>query len=224
MVSFACEVMIHCGIKKIPTAHIMKRWTRDVRDYEYPAEVCPSATENLGQSLLYANALDAVKSTDNNKKAAQILNRYLNIARKEIDALDGPNPCQFTTSGGNTTVGYISGTNTEAETEWQSEYDSDGQPLVRNMYGASRSSAYMSDANINNIQTPVVPTETGRKRETMIKPLFERKQKARKNYTGSPLMYANNEDEGHLYNMCIGNDMVGKNNQVKKPKKTRKEQ
>jgi hypothetical protein len=70
--------MIHHGVKKIPQAHIMKRWTRDARDYQYPNDVCTSAGEQLGQSLLYANALDVVKSIEKDPKAGKILARHLN--------------------------------------------------------------------------------------------------------------------------------------------------
>lgn len=61
------KVMIHRGVNEIPEAHIMKRWTRNARDYEYPNEVCTTAGEQLGQSLLFANALDVVKSTERPK-------------------------------------------------------------------------------------------------------------------------------------------------------------
>lgn len=80
--------MITNGVKKIPEAHIMKRWTRNAHDFEYPDEVCTSAGEQLGQNLLYANALEVVKSTDKNPKAGEILMRYLNMARKEIDGIE----------------------------------------------------------------------------------------------------------------------------------------
>ena len=43
--------------------------------------------EQLGQNLLYANALEVVKSTDKNPKAAEILMRYLHMAKKEIDGI-----------------------------------------------------------------------------------------------------------------------------------------
>lgn len=62
----------------------MKRWTRNARDFEYPDEICTSAGEQLGQNLLYAHALEVVKSTDKDPGAGQILIRHINMARKEI--------------------------------------------------------------------------------------------------------------------------------------------
>lgn len=43
LIDFVFKVMIRRGVKKIPQAHIMKRWTRDARDYQYPNELCTSA-------------------------------------------------------------------------------------------------------------------------------------------------------------------------------------
>lgn len=180
--------MIACGVKEIPKAHIMKRWTRDARDYEYPDEVCTSAGEQLGQSLLYANALDVVKSTEKAPKAGQILTKYLNLARKEIERLESDNCTMISASDGINENAYMSGTANEQESVDQSSYDSDGQPVQRNVYGAAGSSAYMSDADINNIQAPELPQQLGRLRETRYKPLFERKRKGRKRYRASPVI------------------------------------
>lgn len=190
--------MIDLGIKKIPDGHIMKRWTRNARDYQYPDDVCTSAGEQLGQSLLYANALDAVKSTDQNPKAGEILTRYLNMARKEIEGLQNETDSQIQTSDGNTTTGYISASGNESKNEEQQDYDSDGSPVVRNIYGASGSSAYMSDADINNIKAPFVPQKSGRQREKRFKPLFERKRKGRKRYTANPMSWGNIQEEANL--------------------------
>lgn len=78
----------------------MKRWTRDARDYEYPNEVCSSVGQQLGQSLLFANALDVVNSTEKGPKAGEILTRHLNMARKEIEELENETCKQLYTSDG----------------------------------------------------------------------------------------------------------------------------
>lgn len=197
--------MIHNGVKKIPQAHIMKRWTRDARDYDYPDEVATSAGQQLGQTLLYANALDVVKSTEKSQEAGQILTKYLNIARKEIEGLDNDISTNISASEGDTTNGYMSATATETENEDQSGYDSDGNPVTKNVYGAAGSSAYMSDADVNNIQAPEVPKESGRRREKRYKPVFERKRKGRKRYTACPMIFENSELHVTKENTSFGN-------------------
>lgn len=174
--------MITNGVKKIPEAHIMKRWTRNAHDFEYPDEVCTSAGEQLGQNLLYANALEVVKSTDKNPKAGEILMRYLNMARKEIDGIETEKLSNMPVSNGSTSEGETTGIVSETEGIDQLGYEPNAQRIVTNTYGASGSSAYMSDADIQNIQAPLVPKQTGRRRETWFKPLFERKRKGRKRY------------------------------------------
>lgn len=163
----------------------MKWWTRNDCDYQYPNDVCTTAGEQLGQSLLYANALDVVKSTQRNKKAREILNRHLNMARKEIDGLDTNICSEVRTSDGNMTLGYISGSATELD---NSGYDSDGNPVVRNKYGAAGSSAYMSDVDVSKIQAPIITPKSRRKKEKRYKPLFERSRNSKKRYTGFPVI------------------------------------
>lgn len=180
----------------------MKRWTRDARDYEYNCEVATSTGQQIGQSLLYANALDVVKSTDKDLKAGEILTRHLNLARKEIQALKSAADKQIITSDEDITAA----SSNEEDNSHLSAYDSDGQPVVRNVYGASGSSAYMSDVDLNQIRAPLVPTETGRRRETRFKPVFERKRKGRKRYTAGPILCENCGEEGHVSSLCIGNE------------------
>lgn len=65
--------------------------------------------EQLGQSLLFANALDVVKSTDKDPKAGQILTMYLNMAKKDIEALGNERYNQDSATDGNTTRGMKKG-------------------------------------------------------------------------------------------------------------------
>lgn len=161
----------------------------------------------MGQSLLYANALDVVKSTQMHPKAGEILNRHLTMGRKEIDGLNCEISSQMYGSDGNTTTGYISGSATETEKLDQVSitvgYDSDGHPVVRNSYVAAGSSAYMSDADVSNIKAPLITAEVGRKREKRYKPMFERSRKGRKRYTGTPIIHEAYDSGGELGNSMI---------------------
>jgi hypothetical protein len=213
--------MIDCGLNKIPEGHILKRWTRNARDYQYPDDVCTIAGEQLGQSLLFANALDVVKSTVKNPKAGEILTRHLNIARKEIEVLETTNEANNSLSDGNGTAGYVSASGTETGNGNLEDYDSGGIQVVTNKYGASGSSAYMSDADINRIKAPFVPKENGRKREKRFKPVFERKRKSRKRYTAKPMISEDSHEEGYLENLCIANDMEKSERVTKTGKKKR---
>lgn len=70
------------------------------------------------------------------------------------------------------------GSGTEAQNVDQDGYDSDGLEAVTKRYGASGSSAYMSD-DIYSILAPLVSLEMGHRTEKCFKPLFERKRKSR---------------------------------------------
>lgn len=107
------------------------------------------------------------------------------MARKEIDGLDTNICSEVRTSDGNMTLGYISGSATELD---NSGYDSDGNPVVRNKYGAAGSSAYMSDVDVSKIQAPIITPKSRRKKEKRYKPLFERSQNSKKRYTGFPVI------------------------------------
>lgn len=213
--------MIHCGVKKIPEAHIMKRWTRSARHFEYPDDTCTSDGEQLGQSLLFINVLEVVRSTDKDPKAGEILMRYLNMARKEIDGLHSEKNNSICSSDGYSSAGYTSAT--AAEDGDQSGYDSDGKRIVRNMYGAVGSSAYMSDCDIQNIQAPMVPEQVGRRREKRFLPLFKRKRKSKKRYMASPTFCENCNQEGHICNTCNGSSS-SKSKKVRMKKKSARTQ
>lgn len=168
--------------------------------------------------MLFANALDVVKSTNKNPKAGEILTRHLNMARKEIEGLETANVDVISPSEGNATAGYMSASGTKAMNK-ETEYGSDGLQVLTNTYGASGSSAYMSDADINRIQAPSVPKETGRKREKRYNPLFERRRKGRKRYTAATM--TSESIEGHLTTMIIANEMAKEGKEPKKQKKRR---
>jgi hypothetical protein len=160
----------------------MKRWTRNARDFEYPDEVCTSAGEQLGQNLLYANALDVVKSTDKNPKAVEILMKYLHMAKKEIDSMPPENLSYIASTDGNSSAAQNPVNDSETEGGCQTGYESNGQQIITNTYGAAGSSAYMSDAEIREIQAPLVPQHIGKQRENRYKPIFEKIRRGRKCY------------------------------------------
>lgn len=151
--------MIHSGVKEIPQYHVMKSWSKDARDYEYPKEASNEVEEQLGQRLLFANALDVVTKSGKAPKAGEILTRHLNLARKEIEDLEDDTSNDELTSAENTMCGY-----TSAEADYSTDqcaYTSDEQAVKHNVYGASGSSAYMSDVEIRQMKAPVVPLKSG---------------------------------------------------------------
>lgn len=215
------KVMIHRGVNEIPEAHIMKRWTRNARDYEYPNEVCTTAGEQLGQSLLFANALDVVKSTEKDPRAGEILTKYLNMAKKDIELLHGDNSRHMSASDGNTTgAAYQSETGTKAEYADHTDYDSDGKRVVTNAYGAAGSSAYMTYADVNSIKAPNIPKEVGCKREIRYKHMFERKRKSMKRYTASTNVFPNIHEEDAVSNVWNDHSSAAPRKVAKKKKRS----
>lgn len=191
----AIKVMIHCGVSKIPETHIMKRWTRNARDFSYADDISSSGIDYLGHGLLFVNALEVVRLADKDAKSGAILMKYLTMARKEIESLQED---QFKENSYMDTYGYISSSSAQGEDPCSSGYDSDGEPIIGNMYGAAGSSAYMSDNDIQNIQAPIVPLNKGRPRANRFPKMFEKRKKGRK-----ILRFCDRcNEEGHLPNTC----------------------
>jgi hypothetical protein len=164
-------VLIHIGAKKIPEAHIMKRWTQGAKDFDYPLSAASGSIDNqLISSILHVNALEVVQSAGKDADASQILMKHLSMAKKEMQTLfDERNknqPSNVDSDYNSTSApdhGYcnVSGYETEG---WVSD----------NMYGASGSSAYMSDGDILSIKAPTVPEkQSGRPRENRYPRMFE---------------------------------------------------
>uniref|UniRef100_A0A453B6F0 Uncharacterized protein n=2 Tax=Aegilops tauschii subsp. strangulata TaxID=200361 RepID=A0A453B6F0_AEGTS len=69
------KVMIILDVKKIPKAHIMKRWTVDARDVlpdhikHYQRDMGPPDAMTFRHSAMYITALEIVHLGDNNPKA-----------------------------------------------------------------------------------------------------------------------------------------------------------
>ncbi|KAG2568135.1 hypothetical protein PVAP13_7NG159300 [Panicum virgatum] len=130
----------------------------------------PGSIDNqLQQSVLHVNALGVVHSADNDPDAAQILMKHLNLARKEMQLLfeEKSKNKQDNLSGGYSSAFSSKGC-----------YDSDSGPESEGandiVFGASGSSAYMSDSDILSIQAPPVPPKSvGRPRENRFPRMFE---------------------------------------------------
>ncbi|TVU27405.1 hypothetical protein EJB05_30014, partial [Eragrostis curvula] len=150
------KVMIHTGVSKIPEAHILKRWTRNARDVVYP-DALSSDSDSVGdqllQSVLYGDALDVVRRANKDKQIHEIVARNIKLAKQEIDRLMEWRSKQ---------PGYKA---VEEEPDYNTTTSvSDIEAIVGNSYGASGSSAYMSDSEIESILAPDVNRAKGRPR------------------------------------------------------------
>lgn len=178
------QVLIHCGAKEIPEAHIMKRWTRAAKDFEYPSPTSYDLVGNqLQNSVLFGNALELVQTAEKDTEAIEILMNHLSIAKKEIHHLLR----ERKGAEAAITSGYSSACASE-----DGESDSDTDCSNANMYGAAGSSAYMSDADIQSIRAPEVRNTVGRPRQNRYPRMFERFKKGKK---------STNSNEGTLWNL-----------------------
>jgi hypothetical protein len=111
-----------------------------------------------------------VQSAGKDADASQILMKHLSMAKKEMQTLfDERNknqPSNVDSDYNSTSIpdhGYCNDSGYETE-GWVSD----------NMYGASGSSAYMSDGDILSIKAPTVPEkQSGRPRENRYPRMFE---------------------------------------------------
>jgi hypothetical protein len=146
----------------------MKRWTRNVKDFEYVAESSSNLFgTQVGSSVLYVNALEAVQAVENDPDAAEIFMKYLANAKKEIQRMVDE---RHTGSENMVTSGYSSDSGSEG-------FETDFDDVNANTYGASGSSAYMSDADIRAIHAPTVRNPVGRPRQNRYPRMFERFKK-----------------------------------------------
>jgi hypothetical protein len=146
----------------------MKRWTRNAKDFEYVAESSSNLFgTQVGSSVLYVNALEAVQAVQNDPDAAEILMKYLANAKKEIQRMVDE---RHIGSENMVTSAYSSDSGSEG-------IETDFDDVNANTYGASGSSAYMSDADIRAIQAPTVRNPVGRPRQNKYPRMFERFKK-----------------------------------------------
>jgi hypothetical protein len=150
-VSAIIQVLIDSGVSKIPMAHILKRWTREARDFGYQdigaGTNDASVTDEHRHSLLHVNALEVVGRAKNDRQIHDIVARHLKSAMTEIEHLvdwrsNQPGYCSPTGNG--------------------SDSASDAEAVNGNSYGAAGISARMSDAEIENMRAPAVHLPQGR--------------------------------------------------------------
>jgi hypothetical protein len=147
----------------------MKRWTRNAKDFEYHTETRSDLSgSQVGSSVLYVNALEAVQAVQNDPEAAEILMTYIANAKKEIQRILDLHD----TTENLDTSGYSSESGSD-------DFDTDCYNQNANSYGASGSSAYMSDADIRGIQPPTFRNQVGRPRENRFPRMFERFKKGK---------------------------------------------
>ncbi|KAL6609415.1 hypothetical protein ACP70R_039384 [Stipagrostis hirtigluma subsp. patula] len=172
------RVMIQFGVGKIPECHIIRRWTRNARDIDEHllADVSfdrrDAVTNQLRQSLLFVNALEVVRAGDKDPEAADIIMKHLANAKREVDRLTdarlkAKGPVPTWSSGGE------DGGLTDCET--------DNEGFFANTYGASGSSAGLSDDELQNMLPPQVDRQKGRPRANRFRPVYELSTKVKKN-------------------------------------------
>ncbi|CAL4989585.1 unnamed protein product [Urochloa decumbens] len=207
------KVLIHFGAKKVPDAHIMKRWTRQAKDFEYPLESGSGSISNqLRKNVLAVNALEVAQTADKDPEYSDILMSHLSMAKKEIQRAKDEHIKNGQISGYSSTSGSDHGYSTDSGYETE--------PLSTNRYGASGSSAYMSDADILNIQAPPVPPKSsGRLRQNRFPRMFEyRRTRCSRKARFDDELYCDRCDvEGHDRRTCKLKVKINKKKKITTP-------
>lgn len=156
----------------IPDAHIMKRWTRDARDvlpdelkaYQRDQEALQSTT--FRNRLMRLQSVKLVAKGDTDVELFEIVMKHMKAAEKETDEV---------IAGRLKNTGVVQeedSSDDEVEDKNNSqgnEHDnvgvqSDGELLRKNKYGASGSSAGLSDSEIRKFRAPVLEKVRGSRR------------------------------------------------------------
>ncbi|KAM0931875.1 hypothetical protein ACQ4PT_000135 [Festuca glaucescens] len=95
MCGHVIRLMIHLGLNQIPDFHIMKRWTKSVRDILGPNVEGPSDTEvslpkSFRHNIMYVSALELVKMGDLAESRYRIVMKHITAAKKELRQDDTP--------------------------------------------------------------------------------------------------------------------------------------
>lgn len=143
--------MIRLNIEKIPHAHILTRWTRQAKDalpeHLKPLQNRKTTLEPLSiwQTQLNATALEVVTKGNTDKETIAVVMKHLKAASKEVDEVlrsrSKPTSEPFTADG--------------------LDIGTDIEEVQGNKYGASGSSACLSDSEILKIKAPLVDKERG---------------------------------------------------------------
>ncbi|TVU07967.1 hypothetical protein EJB05_41348 [Eragrostis curvula] len=175
--SHVIRVMVQLGISEIPEAHIMKRWTYKAIDV-LPGELNIYQEDSLSmqsmmfrQSYLYVNGMKNVNDGNRDINAFKIVAHYQKKAQKKLaqyfKSLEASEK-EATTAKKNKHVDRVS----ELEHQYYttgSESGSDIDIALGNTYGASGSSACMSDTELQNIKAPSYKRKPGRPKATRFK-------------------------------------------------------
>lgn len=135
------RVFIQIGVREIPAFHIMLRWTRHARDIipmNLRVNCCSTTVENMKlmqNSLLYGKALRVCSKGNLDFETYEIVMKYLQLAENEVDKLIETRQMQADEALAKAKVSGVS--------EYVSSSDVESVPA--NVYGASGSSAGMSD-------------------------------------------------------------------------------
>ncbi|TVU43728.1 hypothetical protein EJB05_10216 [Eragrostis curvula] len=175
--SHVIRVMVQLGISEIPEAHIMKRWTYKAIDV-LPGELSIYQEDRLSMqsmtfrhSYLYVNGMKNVNDGNRDINAFKIVAHYQKKAQKKLaqyfKTLEASEK-EATTAKKNKHVDRVS----ELEHQYYttgSESGSDIDIPLGNTYGASGSSACMSDTELQNIKAPSYKRKPGRPKATRFK-------------------------------------------------------
>ncbi|KAJ1260660.1 hypothetical protein BS78_10G250100 [Paspalum vaginatum] len=152
------RVFIHLGVQKIPPRHIMQRWTKKAREM-IPMELrmtCRgTSTEKgkvLGQTILFGKALEVANKANDDLETRDVAMKYFQMAEKEIDKIKEERQKKA--------VSIVESESNICSMERDTSSDIESVP--RNVYGASGSSAYMSDDDVLRIKAPPIPVRKGR--------------------------------------------------------------
>lgn len=161
------RLMIRLNIPKIPNLHIVHRWTRQATHH---LKMIQSQNKNIEplsiwQTQLNAKALEVVTKGNTCKETIDAVMKHFKAAIKEVDEI-------LLSRSREVDKGDTDNEVTDIET--------DIEGLRGNKYGASGSSAGLSDTEILNIRAPLVERGRGRPRVKRFRSASDASKKAAK--------------------------------------------
>jgi hypothetical protein len=165
----SCQVLIQLGVFEIPKAYIKKRWTRSARDIlpekikGYQKETLCMQSMTFRHTFLYVNAIDVVQNGNKDLIAFDIASKYLKKAQKKLKEY-------FMLKEKNPRVEdqeelFMKGTYYTTENDSAVDSGCEIEGRKQNTFGASGSSAWMSDSELLRLKAPPSIRATGRPKE-----------------------------------------------------------
>lgn len=157
--------MIRLDISKIPEEHIMTRWTRQAKDVlpehlkGHQIEVSLNKPLVVHSMQLNAKALEAVSKGNTDIETLQVVMKHLNAAIKEVDGIIRAKREKTLAS-----PEVQDKDNLCVDSEDALGTQTDVEAMQGNHYGASGSSAGMSDSEILKLKAPIANRARGRPR------------------------------------------------------------